>query len=484
MTWIREHWLILFLLIGYVAIMARHAIAGKRQTKNVADYYVGGRRMGGIVLGISFFATYSSTNSFVGFAGQTYTYGLPWLLFSPILTIFAIIAWRWVAPRLRTATEKLGSVTIPDFIGFRFESDVVRFGAALIVVFASLLYMTAVFKGAGNLLEAFLDLPYSACIVVVLLVVMLYTAVGGFISVVRTDVLQGTMMMVAAVVLFVGTTRAAGGIGSILAVKDLPGGAELFTWEAAIPFPVMLGILIAGTFKLIVEPRQLSRFYAMKDEHAAKQGMWISAGTFFVGYALLLPLGIYAHHLLPAGISDTDQVIPQLVANRAVFHPAVSAFLVLAIVAAAMSSLDSVLLVLATTCERDLVGLWRPPRSEEEALRATRAYVAILAVVTAVIALKPPGGIVTLTAFSGSLYAACFFPALVLGLFWKRGTAQAVLASFGVGIGTLLFWRFVPGGDGIHEVFPALLLSTTVYVTGSITAPPLATATVIARGKD
>jgi SSS family transporter len=480
-AWIREHWLILFLLIGYVAIMARHAVAGRRLTKNVTDYYVGGRRMGGIALGISFFATYSSTNSFVGFAGQTYTYGLPWLLFGPMLAFFAVIAWRWVAPRLRDATEKLGSVTIPDFIGFRFESNVARFGAALIVVFASLLYMTAVFKGAGNLLEAFLDIPYAASIVVVLLVVMLYTAVGGFISVVKTDVLQGSVMMLAAVLMFVGTTRAAGGIGSIFAVKDLPGGAELFTWEAAIPFPVLLGILIAGTFKLIVEPRQLSRFYAMKDRRAATQGMWISASTFLVGYALLLPLGIYAHHLLPAGVSDTDQIIPQLVSNRGVFHPAASAFLVLAIVAAAMSSLDSVLLVLATTCERDLAGLWRPPRSEEEALRATRAYVAILAVVTALIALKPPGGIVTLTAFSGSLYAACFFPALVLGLFWKRGTAQAVLTSFIVGISTLLFWRFVPGGDGVHEVFPALLLSTGVYIAGSVKAPPLAVARDIAR---
>ncbi len=164
------------------------------------------------------------------------------------------------------------------------------------------------------------------------------------------------------------------------------------------------------------------------------------------------------------------------------FHPVVAAFLLVAMVAAAMSSLDSVLLVLATTCERDLVGLWRPPRSEVQALRTTRAYVALLAVITALIALKPPGGIVTLTAFSGSIYAACFFPALVLGLFWQRGTAHAVLASFVTGISTLLFWRFVPSGDGIHEVFPALLFSTAVYVGTSIKMSPLSTAKDIGLG--
>ncbi|MCH8255278.1 MAG: sodium/proline symporter, partial [Gemmatimonadetes bacterium] len=191
MSWIGDHYPILLLLVAYTAVLAQHALAGRRQTKGLADYYVGGRSMGGIALGISFFATYSSTNSFIGFAGQTYSYGLPWLLFVPIITIFCIVSWRWVAPRLRQVTASLDSVTIPDFIGFRFGSDAARFSAGLIIVLASLLYMTAVFKGAGTLLATFLGIPYWGAIALVLVIVMLYTAVGGFISVVRTDVIQG-----------------------------------------------------------------------------------------------------------------------------------------------------------------------------------------------------------------------------------------------------------------------------------------------------
>jgi len=67
MPWLQQNWLILFLLAGYIAILAQHAIAGHRKTKGLTDYYVGGRAMGGIALGLSFFATYSSTNSFIGF---------------------------------------------------------------------------------------------------------------------------------------------------------------------------------------------------------------------------------------------------------------------------------------------------------------------------------------------------------------------------------------------------------------------------------
>lgn len=464
MNWIRANWLVLFLLAGYTAILAQHAIAGKRQTKGVADYYVGGRAMGGVALGISFFATYSSTNSFIGFSGQTYSYGLPWLLFVPIITIFCAVAWRWVAPRLRDATASLDSVTIPDFIGFRFGSKAARFCAALIVVFASLLYMTAVFKGAGTLLEMFLDIPYAGAIGIVFVIVMLYTAVGGFISVVKTDVVQGVIMVVAAVLLFTGTVRAAGGVGSLAAVRELPEGGSLFTWDAAMPFPVLLGIMVAGTFKLVVEPRQLSRFYALRDEGAVRQGMWVSTLTFLFAYSLLLPIGIYARNLFPSGVSDTDRIVPEILSGGGVFHPAVGAFLALAMIAAAMSSLDSVLLVLASTCQRDIVGVWRGVVSEASAVRATRVYVAIFAALTALVALNPPGGIVTLTAFSGSLYAACFSPALILGLYWGKGNGAAVLASFAVGLGTLALWRYVPGTANIHPVFAAVAFSTLVYV--------------------
>ena len=474
MLWLRDHWLILFLLAGYTALLAQHAVAGKRGTRSMADYYVGGRSMGGVALGISFFATYSSTNSFIGFAGQTYSYGLPWLLFVPVITLLCFVAWRWIAPRLRDATASLNSVTIPDFIGFRFGSNAARFSAALIVVFASLLYMTAVFKGAGTLLEMFLDIPYSGAIGVVLVIVMLYTAVGGFISVVKTDVVQGVIMVLAAILLFVGTVRAAGGLDAFASVRDLPEGRALFSWDAAMPFPVLLGIMVAGTFKLVVEPRQLSRFYALRNSGEARQGLWVSTLTFLFAYSLLLPLGIYARHLFPAGVADTDRIIPEILSGGIVFHPAVGAFLVLALIAAAMSSLDSVLLVLASTCERDIVGVWRGVIPDTAAIRATRWYVAVFATVTGLIALNPPGGIVALTAFSGSLYAACFFPALILGLYWKRGNGAAVLASFAAGILTLALWRYLPGMANVHAVFPAVLFSTSAYALIAVRAPTAA----------
>ena len=472
MIWIQNHWPILVLLVLYTALMVYHAWSGKRRTHGLVDYYIGGRSLGGIAIGLSFFATYSSTNSFVGFSGQAYTYGLPWLLLAPFAVFLSFAAWIWVAPRLRHVTESLDSVTIPDFIGFRFGSTSARVMAALIVLLSSLLYMTAIFKGVGNLLGAVLEIPYWTSIFIVMIIVMIYTAAGGFHSVVKTDVVQGVIMIVAAVLLFAGTVKAAGGVGSFFEVRTKPDIPELFSWNAAMPFPLLLGILFGTTVKFVVDPRQLSRFYALKDQRAIRQGVWVSTLTFLFVYVLLVPIGIYAHNIPLGEISDTDQVVPALLSHGEVFRPSVSAFLFLAMISAAMSSLDSVLLVMASTCERDLVGLWKRNRSEGSALRSTRWYVSMFAVITALIALKPPGGIVALTSFSGSLYAACFLPAIFFGLYWPSGNGKSVMASFIVGLACLLLWKYLPVASAIHQVFPAVLLSILTFVVVAKITPP------------
>ena len=303
----------------YTVILVRHAVHGNRATKNISDYFVGGRSLGGITIGLSFFATYSSTNSFVGFSGQAYSYGIGWLLVAPCAVVFSLLAWVLVAPKLRQFTEHLDSVTVPDFIGFRFGSLNARLIAAVIVIFSSFLYMTAVFKGAGNLLQQFLDMSYELAIFVVLIVVMLYTAVGGFISVARTDAIQGVIMCFAAAILFWGASSASGGIGTVFELESVKHGEALLSWDTAMPFTVLLGVMMASTMKFMVEPRQLSRFYAIRGQKSILSGRIVSTAAFLVVYSLLVPIGLYAHRVIDSPLTDSDLVVPTLLSNSAVF---------------------------------------------------------------------------------------------------------------------------------------------------------------------
>lgn len=471
MTWLQQHWIALLLLAAYGAMIVRHALEGRREVHGRADYYVGGRSMGGIVLGLSFFATYSSTNSFVGFSGQAYSYGAPWLLLAPLVVLFSLSSWIWIAPRLRAFTGAVDSVTLADYVGFRFDSRVARTLSALIVIFASFLYMIAVFKGIGSLLGVFLDVPYIGAIAFVFLVTMGYTMVGGFISVVKTDAVQGVVMVVAGILLSVATFRAAGGFGALDTVRLAPVTADLFRWDAAMPFPVLIGIIVAGTLKFIVDPRQLSRFYALADRRALRRGLLVSTAAFLLVYSLILPIGLFAHAILGSALADSDLVVPSLLGGAQVLPPFPAAFVLLAMLAAAMSSLDSVLLVMASTWERDVISAFRKVK-EDHVVSETRQWVAVFSVITALLAIRPPGSIVTLTAFSGSLYAACFFPAVVLGLYWKRGSGAGVIGSLIVGVLVLLVWNLLPGAAAVHRVFPAMALSTLTYILFGLIHPP------------
>ena len=120
---------------------------------------------------------------------------------------------------------------------------------------------------------------------------------------------------------------------------------------------------------------------------------------------------------------------------------------------------------MASTAERDIAStLWKQPKGISR-IAITRVFVVGFAFLTMIIALDPPGGIVTLTAFSGSLYAVCFAPAILLGLWWRRGNGIAVVSSFVVGIGVLMVWPTLPISAALHAVFPAACCSLLVYVT-------------------
>ena len=469
-SWLAEHWFAVALAVVYAAFLVAHARLGLRAGKTAAGFFIGDRRLGGAVIGISFYATFASTNSYIGLAGKSYEYGMPWLTMAAMLVVFCWLSWRVVAPRMRRFAAAWGSLTVPDFLAVRFGSDRVRVAAAAVIVFSCLLYLIAVFKGAGNLLQVFLGIPYQPAVIVTLGLIVMYTMLGGFVSVVRTDVLQGSLMVVGSILLFYFITSAAGGVGVIADLPSEPSRAHLVELNGAIPFVVLIGIALAGSLKLLVDPRQVTRFYGLKDERSVRVGVWVAVVGILVIQFCLFPLGLYAHFLLD-GVTDTDLVVPTLVNDPAVIPPLAGDFLVIAILAAAMSSLDSVLLVAASVASRDLFG--RRQRSDGTVVTGARLGVAGFAVVAAVVALNPPGGIVEITIFSGSLFAVCFVPTILLGLHWRRGTEAAALTAFGVGIAVLLGWILAGLGDVLHEVFPALLASTAAYVIVSMRGSPV-----------
>lgn len=474
MEWLKVHWLACLLLLVYTAILIRNAWIGRQASTGMDAYYVGNRSMGGIAIGISFYATFASTNSYIGHAGKSYAYGLPWVSFALALVAFTYISWRFIAPKLRAFAANFDALTLPDYLGARFcgEADhdrqPLRLVSAVIIIFSSLLYLVAIFKGAGHLFQQFLNIPYESAVLLTLVIVVIYTSVGGFISVVRTDVMQGILMVIGAVLLFYFVTEAAGGVGAIGELASQPDKSYLFEWNGGISFAFLIGLSLSGALKLIVDPRQLSRFYALKDDEEAKRGIWIAMIGLLLVQLSIFPIGLYSHFLLE-DVTDTDLIVPTLLNAPEIFPIWAADFLTVAIVAAAMSSMDSVLLVAASTSFKNLIRPLHPKKAE---LGWTRSLVIVIALLAAALALNPPGDIVEITIFSGSLYAVCFLPAVVLGLHWQRGNSRAVMWSMTLGTLVLIIWMLSGLRGQLHEVFPALMVSVSVYVAISLYGQP------------
>jgi len=466
MSWFVEHWIASSLLVIYVSVLFYNAYVGNKAATGVGGYYVGNRQLGGTVVGISFFATFASTNTFIGHAGKGYDYGVAWFTMAVLLVIFSWMSWRWIGPPLRRFAAAWDALTIPDYIRGRILGDnpdaerhPLLLLSASVIVFASILYLLAIFKGAGHLFQIFLGVPYEVAVGVTLLVVVLYTSIGGFVSVVRTDAIQGVLMLIGAMTIFYFVTQAAGGITSVSQLTDIPEKDYLFDLNGAVPFAVLLGVSLSGALKLIVDPRQLSRFYGLKSDAEVKRGVWIAVLGMALILACMFPIGLYAHLILE-NVTDTDLIIPRLVNDPAIFPFWVTDLLIVSIVSAAMSSMDSVLLVASSTLYKNIIA---PFKTIENEVRWSRVAVIAFACISALMALNPPGDIVGITIFSGSLYAVCFFPPVVFGLYGRVASAQTTLVSMILGMSTLILWITLGLSTLLHEVFPALLVSASVY---------------------
>lgn len=485
MAWLADHSIQLAFLLAYLAILGWHGWKGQRKARSLDDFLIGGGSLGGIIIALSYYATFVSSVTFIGHAGKSYTRGPAWWITCVVVfTSMVFIAWFWVAPPFVRMAKQHQALTIPEFLGARYQSRLLRWLAALVVVSASIAYMVAVYDGAARSLSSLIEIDGRLIMLIIFVVVTTYTLAGGFHSVVATDAVQGLILLSAAAVIPAAMVLRKGGFGPLLdaARQNDPQALQLAAWPELI---TMFGLALGVGFKFIVEPRQLSRFYGLASNTQIRRGRWLAPALLFLTNLFMLPVGFLAHAFIRSprivenadGKIETDLVVPYLLGPELnLLGPYLGAFFLTGLVAAAMSSLDSVLLVAASSVDHDLI---HPERDASQAMHHTRGWIVVLSAVAALLALWSTRGIVEISSFSGSMYAACFLPTLVFGLYWRRATRAGALAALLLGFVVTLVWFFakVRVADGAyrgwHEVYVGLACSLLAYFAVSmLTRPP------------
>lgn len=441
-------------------------------------YFLAGGKLGPWLVSLSFFATYFSTSALLGGGGSGYIFGFGWSAYLTMFhVLFAVLSWVVVAPKLKEFVEEKGILTIPEFFLVRYNSRALQVISSLIVLIFFCFYMISIYKGSSNLLQVMMGIPYEYGIFLVAIPVILYTSIGGFRAVVLTDFIQGIILLFGALSLFGALVYKMGGISAgleALSKITLPGGISgkaLMRLGEYGPPPIvksgmMIPFLLSLTFAISVaqlsSPQLIIRFYAAKDKEVIRKGMLLTPILIGLFAITVFSIGPFAH-LFVQGVKDPDLVVPML--TQKLFSESFASIILVAALAAAMSTINSNLMVLASSLVKDILG--------SRNVKLARISVIVLGLISPILALNPPGIIVTIIGSAFSVITSTFLVPLLAGLYSKNPSKTGALFSMVSAVITCMIWEaFFYRRLFIYSVVPGLIISTIFYYIGALVSSP------------
>jgi len=383
----------------YLVVTIGLALRGMKKTTGMASFALGNRDMGPLLVGVTLAAAIASTATFVINPGFVWKDGLSALLHFGVAGTLGVITGLVVLSRgFRRLGEEHQALTLPHWIGARYQSKGMRTYFALLNLALAIAFVVLIVKGSALVMQATLDLSYAVSVSVVVGFVFSYILMGGTYAHAYTNALQGSIMLVVAVALFASGLHlfADGGLSGFfgaLAAQD-PSLVEPVS-STSVLFGSGLEVFVCGfvvSFGLVCQPHILMKSLYLRSENDLKRYLVIAAMV-GVGFALVLCVGLYARVAYPDLSVAQDAIVPVYI-QRAFSAPA-GALISVALLAAGMSTMDGILVSASTIAGNDLVlGVLgnRVPEDRRNiiALRSSRAILVGMGVVAFFLALDPP----------------------------------------------------------------------------------------------
>ncbi len=450
-----------FVGVGAIAIWA------SRRTRTKEDFFLAGKSIGLIALTLAAMASTFSSFTFIGGPGLLYAQGMGAMLFVLPASITNVLAAWVLAKRLRLLVEVRPILTIPDALAVRFGSRAVHGLSALGVIAGTIGYMGTQVLGLGVVMDALFGFGIPTGIWIGTLIVTLYAASGGILAGIYTDVLQGLIMAVASLLVFLFAMDVGGGMTNITTTILAADTAWTSPWGTQTPLGAA-SLYFLFSVGVLGQPHVMHKFFMIRDPRRLKWYPLLVTIAMIVVILLMLGVGMAAKYLTVTGgipvadLVDSNAAAPIFLLR---FTPAILAAVVFAgIAAAVMSTVDSFVNVGAAALTHDLpTVLGRPIRDELRWGRIATLALGVTSAALAHLAFESSTLIAVLGIFGYGVFAATLAPALAIGLNWRRATRAGAVASVSVGL-------------GISVVLGVLDLFDLFVVPGGITAPAIALA--------
>ncbi len=482
--------IILCTIVAYMCLLIGVGFYNSKKNSTSEDFYLGGRRMGALVVAMSAEASDMSSWLLMGLPGVAYLTGIADAFWTAAgLAIGTYLNWLFTSRRLRRYSEKIDAITVPNFFAKRFhdEKNIITAISAVIIVVFFIPYVASGFAACGKLFNSLFGLDYMTGVIVFSIIIVIYTIMGGFTSVATNDLIQSIVMSIALISIVTFGVSSAGGFGAVMDnAKSLPGYFSLSAIHdavagSAVPYSALSAVsLLAWGIGYFGMPHILVRFMAIEDENKLVLSRRVASIWVTIAMGVAIFIGVVGLGVVNAGnmeaLEDSERVIIALtnILSQNGFLAAVLGGVILAgILAATMSTADSQMLVAASGVSENIVqDFFGKKLTEKQSLMVARATILVIAAIGLFLARDPNSSVFGIVSFAWAGMGAAFAGVMICALFWKRTTLQGALAGMVSGGAMVFIWKYAVRPMGgildIYELLPAFLVSLAMIIVVSL----------------
>lgn len=457
--------------ILYFTFLFIVGLVSYHKQKNDTDFIMGGRKLNFWLTALSAHASDMSSWLFLGYPAVIFVNGIFYAWAGIGLTFFMWLNWKYVAPKIRIATEKTKSLTLNTYFNQRFKDRSGTLGliASIFTLIFFTIYISAGMVGMGLLIEALFDYPYWVGILVGTVIVMLYVFMGGYTSVAWVDLIQGFFLL--GVILYIPfslfiQTNGFSPIFQSAQQQNLT--TSLFPNLSAATWIQILSLAAGWGLGYFGQPHIITKFMGIRDVNDMYKAKIV--GVSWQALALLgaTCLGLFGIFYFPEGLHDPSFVVLNLV--KTALSSFVSGLVLCAILAATTNVLAAQILVVASSLAEDFYKRWiKKSAASKELLWVSRISVILTVLFSFIIAYYQVGTVYKLVEYAWSGLGASFGPLLILSLYFKKITRLGAIIGLILGGFFSAIWPMIEPTNTIHllPLIPGFILSTLAILVVS-----------------
>ncbi len=490
------------LVVLYVFVMLAIGYWCMQRTKNVGDFFLGGRTLGPWMSAFAYGTTYFSAVLFIGYAGRLgWGFGIQtmWIVLGNTF-VGTFLAWFVLAARTREMTARLNALTMPEFLRARYDSAPLQVISAVIVFVFLVPYSASVYMGLSYLFQKTLGLQYNEALIFLAALTGVYLVMGGYFAVAVSDFIRGIVEFLGVLIMVLLLASMKGGlVASFTALLDPQYMPALHAPPPPTgpPFPgwvIFVSLVLITSFGPWALPQMVQKFYSIRSKNDVRRAM--SIATVF---ALFMSFGAYysgalTHLFFPDPKTDLAPIVdatthkPNLDLLMPFFITSyVPQWLVLVILlmvfSASMSSLSSLVLVSSSAIAIDIYGAFgKREKNDKRTMLLMRGLCAVFVILSLLIAVSKVDVIVNLMVIAWGALSGAFLAPYLYGLFWRRTTKAGAYAGMISGVGTavalFLLWgkALIPVAGAIAMFLPLIVVPMVSLMTKPPEAEVIATA--------